>query len=85
LKGQPDAYVYVSNTQSNDVTVIDGKNDSTTTVSLSGSPVDSAVAVNPATNLIYVANGSNVTVIDGRNNSTVALSIGGPAFFFRGK
>jgi hypothetical protein len=34
------------------------------------------VAVNPGTNLIYVANGSDLTVLDG-----VTLSIGGPVFF----
>jgi hypothetical protein len=35
----------VSNTQSNVLTVVDGKNNSTTTVSLSDSPADRAVAV----------------------------------------
>src|SRR5437016_9677103 len=40
----------------------------TTTVALGGSP--RAVAVNPATNKIYVVNGINVTVIDGATTFT---------------
>jgi DNA-binding beta-propeller fold protein YncE len=39
------------------------------------------VAVNPATNKIYVANGGDLTVIDGATNNTVPLSIGGPVLF----
>jgi DNA-binding beta-propeller fold protein YncE len=53
-------FIYISNTQSNDVTVIGGGADNTSTVSLSGSTADSAVTVNPVTNLIYVANDSRI-------------------------
>src|SRR5271154_6192546 len=54
--------VYVTNYDSNTVTVIDGANNSTTTVAVGSNP--SSVAVNPVTNKIYVANfgGNTVTV-----------------------
>lgn len=61
--------IYIVNSGSNDVTVIDGADHSTTDVDVGDSPC--AVGVNPLTNKIYVANfGSNaVTVIDGSNDS----------------
>lgn len=68
----------------NYLTVVDGTNDTVVTplpgVLVGGDPV--AVAVNPAKNLIYVANqtGSTVSVIDGTNNTvkeTLNLT-GGP-------
>jgi YVTN family beta-propeller protein len=48
----------------------------TTTVSAGTEPL--AVAVNPVTNKIYVANNSsnNVTVIDGATNSTSTINAG---------
>ena len=57
------------------MTVIDGSDNSTVTVSAGTYPV--AVAVNPVTNMIYVANknSDNVTVIDGSDNSTVTVSV----------
>jgi YVTN family beta-propeller protein len=67
--------VYVANNNSNYVTVIDGATNSTTTVGAGGYP--NAVAVNPVTNKIYVAIGSDsgtVTVIDGATNSTTTLT-----------
>ncbi len=67
------------------VTVINGANNNTTTVNVGVAPV--AVAVNPATNTIYVANscGSDltcqsagtVTVINGANNTiTTTVTVG---------
>ncbi len=74
---------YVANIWSATVTAIDGATLSTTTVSNTKAagvaPV--AIAVNPVTNKIYVANraigGSNpgsVTIIDGATNSTVTVA-----------
>ena len=49
------------------------------TVPLSGGQGFYYMAVNPVTNKIYVANGSNLTVIDGATNSTVTIpGAGGP-------
>ncbi|MGO9640099.1 MAG: Ig-like domain repeat protein, partial [Candidatus Acidiferrales bacterium] len=58
------------------VTVIDGANNTTWTVSAGNDP--DAVAVNSVTNKIYVPNYSdnNVTVIDGANNTTWTVSAG---------
>src|SRR5215510_11181072 len=57
--------IYVGNDGGSTVTVIDGTNNSTATVTTGTSPA--AIGVNTATNKIYVANtrSSNVTVIDG--------------------
>jgi YVTN family beta-propeller protein len=69
--------IYVANRGSNNVTVIDGPTNSTTTVEAGtyGS-YPRAVAVNPVTNKIYVANisSNNVTVIDGATNSTATVA-----------
>ena len=53
------------------VTIIDGKTNAAITIADPNARFPQAVAVNPATNKIYVANegSSNVTVIDGVNNS----------------
>ena len=66
-----------------EVTVIDGATNSTTTVSLgpdsfSGTLGVSPIAVNPATNKVYVTNwfGGYVTVIDGVTNNTNTVSTG---------
>jgi YVTN family beta-propeller protein len=68
--------IYVANLNSNNVVVIDGATNGTTTVSVGSSPL--AIAVNPVTNKIYVANsGSNsVTVIDGANNGATTVGAG---------
>jgi YVTN family beta-propeller protein len=60
----------------NDLTVIDGATNSTTTVAAGTNP--SAVAVDPETNQVYVANTSsaNVTVIDGNTNNTTTVATG---------
>ncbi len=61
--------IYVVNSASNSVSVIDGATNAiTTTVNVGTTPV--ALAVNPLTNMVYVANnGSNdVTVINGATN-----------------
>jgi YVTN family beta-propeller protein len=49
---------------------------STTTITTGNSPV--AIAINPVTNMIYVANQSsqNVTAINGANNSTTTIPLG---------
>src|SRR4051812_11033836 len=67
--------IYVANENSNNVTVIDGATNATTTVGAGKAPV--ALAVNPVTNKIYVANqtGNSVTVIDGATNATQTVSL----------
>ena len=65
----------VANTGSNNVTVIDGATNSTSTVSVGNTPT--GMAVNSVTNKIYVTNNgsSNVTVIDAANsNATSTVS-----------
>jgi DNA-binding beta-propeller fold protein YncE len=71
-----------SNTTAGNVTVIDGATNSTTTITDPNAITPVAVAVNPITNKIYVANlgngGSNhgnVTLIDGASNSTTTIAI----------
>lgn len=62
--------IYVANQTSNDVTIINGANNTTMqTVNTGTFPV--AVAVNPATNRIYVGISGGISVIDGANNSIV--------------
>ncbi|OGF17159.1 MAG: hypothetical protein A2509_10050, partial [Candidatus Edwardsbacteria bacterium RIFOXYD12_FULL_50_11] len=58
------------------VTVIDGVTNDTATVATGSAPF--ALAVNPATNKIYVANygNANVTVIDGATNGTATVWAG---------
>jgi DNA-binding beta-propeller fold protein YncE len=63
------------------ITVIDGVTNATTTVADSNAKFPVAVAVNPVTNKIYVANNWNgssgdVTVIDGATSSTTSVSVG---------
>jgi YVTN family beta-propeller protein len=68
--------IYVSNYESDNVTVIDGKDNSTTTVSAGESP--EAICLNSNTNKIYVANSGfdSITVIDGISNSTTTIAAG---------
>jgi len=68
--------IYVANYNSNNVTVIDGATNRTTTASAGGNPF--AVAVNSATNKIYVADsGSNdLAIIDGATNLTMTVTVG---------
>jgi len=66
--------IYVANSGSSNVTVIDGASNSVSTVTTGSGPL--AVAVNPVTNKIYVATNSNVTVIDGATNTTTTVSAG---------
>lgn len=68
--------IYVTNSGSNNVTVVNGPNHMTTTVPVGTGPA--AVAVNPVTNKIYVANmgSANITVIDGANHSTFTVPAG---------
>ena len=58
------------------MTVIDGATNATSTVPAGDGPT--AVAVNPVTNKMYVANhgSGNVTVIDGATNATSTLTAG---------
>ena len=57
------------------VTVIDGATNLTTSVSVGASP--QAIAVNPVTNKIYVANsGGTVTVIDGATDTISSVRAG---------
>ena len=66
----------MANNGGNTVTVIDGATNATTSVPVGTAP--QAVAVNPVTNKIYVANyhSGNVTVIDGATNATTAVDAG---------
>ncbi len=68
--------IYVANSASSSVTVIDGASNSTTTVAVGSGP--NAVAVNPVANKIYVANSASnsVTVIDGASNSVTTVTVG---------
>ena len=70
--------VYVANSGSNSVSVIDGSNNTVTaTVSVPLGPV--GVAVNPSTNTVYVTKyyDNTVSVIDGSNNTvTATVSVG---------
>jgi YVTN family beta-propeller protein len=68
--------IYVTNYDSDNVTVIDGATNLTTTVAAGSRPT--AVAVNPVSNKIYVANydSANVTVIDGATNATTTVTVG---------
>jgi YVTN family beta-propeller protein len=68
--------VYIANSGSGTVTVINSYDNSTTTVPVGTSPC--AVAVNPATNKIYVTNSGShdVTVINGGDNSTTTVAVG---------
>ena len=68
--------VYVANYSSANVTVIDGRSESTSDVGAGNNPC--AVAVNPVTNKVYVANygSNNVTVIDGTSNTTSTVGAG---------
>ena len=67
--------IYVANTWSNNVSVIDGDTN-TVVATVPAGDMPRGVAVNPTTNRIYVANfgsGSyNVSVIDGATNTVVA-------------
>ena len=68
--------MYVTNPNSNNVTVIDGATNTTTTVTTGAIPV--AASVNTVTNTIYISNAgsSNVTVIDGATNATTTVATG---------
>jgi YVTN family beta-propeller protein len=76
--------IYTANYDSNNVTVIDGATDQTTTVVAGQYPYD--VRVNPLTNKIYVANycgndstcqsNGTVTVIDGATLNTTTVNVG---------
>ena len=68
--------IYVANRNSNNVTVIDGATNSTTTVAVGLGPL--AVALDQKLNKAYVANqgSDNVTVIDGSGNATNTVGVG---------
>ena len=67
--------IYVANSGSNNISVIDGTSNSViTTIADPKAIAPFAVAVNPTTNTIYVANSqsNNLTVIDGATDSVTA-------------
>jgi YVTN family beta-propeller protein len=68
--------IYVANSFSNTVTIIDGMTNATVTVTVGTNPV--ALAVDPVTNKIYVVNvgTGDVTVIDGATNATSTVVVG---------
>ena len=63
-------FIYVANSGSNSVTVINGATNATQTLTDPKARNPVAVAVNAVTNKIYVANSgsNNVTVIDGAHD-----------------
>src|SRR5258705_439465 len=69
--------IYVANFLSNNVTVINGADNTTATITAGSGPT--AIAVNAGTNKIYVANASssNITVINGADNTTATVTAGG--------
>ncbi|MDD5530383.1 MAG: T9SS type A sorting domain-containing protein [bacterium] len=72
-------HIYVTNWQSNNVSVIDGDNNSViTTIPVGDQPT--SIAVNENTNKIYVANENTgtVSVIDGNTNTVIkSIPVGG--------
>ena len=84
MPGQKSTYTRVRKSgATSSITVIDGVTNATKTViepNAAGLQLRNAVAVNPTTNKIYVANGEsttgtgNVTIIDGASNSATTIS-----------
>ena len=68
--------VYVANSSSSSVTVIDGATKSTQTVSVQGNPEE--LLVDPLSNIIYVtyAGIPALTKLDGANNTIFTLPLG---------
>ena len=68
--------IYVVNTGSGNVSVIDGNTNSVSTIGAGTNPT--ALAINSITNRIYVTNSSsnNVTVINGATNATTTVNVG---------
>jgi YVTN family beta-propeller protein len=67
--------IYVANSSSNNLSVIDGTSNSVVaTITDPNAVAPVAVAVNPTTNTIYVANSqsNNVSIIDGATNTVTA-------------
>ena len=75
---EPTNKIYVSNSASNTVTMIDGVTYATTTVNVGTQPIN--VAINPVTNRIYIANhgSNNVSVIAGPNIPTTTVLMTAP-------
>jgi DNA-binding beta-propeller fold protein YncE len=69
--------IYVANYGSNNITVINGTDNTTVTVPLPYAPW--AVAVNAVTNKVYVSGGYEVTVIDGATNNTTSIPLSATA------
>src|SRR4029079_4895279 len=70
--------IYVVESASSTVEVIDGATEGASTPIITGFSSPTAVAVHPATNKIYVANGGDgtVTVINGADNTTTPVTVG---------
>lgn len=71
--------IYVANSASNDVTIIDGATNLSSTTTLASAGQDpGAIAVNPVTNMIYVVNlnDASVTVINGSSAEAIATVSG---------
>jgi len=68
--------IYVANSGSAELTVINGTTNAITTIAAGTKPT--AIAINPERNQIYVANSgsNNVTVIDGATKATTAVAAG---------
>jgi YVTN family beta-propeller protein len=67
--------VYIADTGTGTVTVLDGVTGATSTINTGGTP--NAIAVNPVTNKIYVTNTANhgVAVIDGATNAFITIAV----------
>jgi YVTN family beta-propeller protein len=70
--------IYVANNVGNNVTVIDGATNNTSTLPTENNPF--AIVVNPNTNLIYVTNNvsgaGSMTLINGATNTVVESGVG---------
>jgi YVTN family beta-propeller protein len=68
--------IYVTNFNTNNLTVIDGYNNIPQLVNVDNGPA--GIGINPVTNKIYVAgqNANLVTVVDGATLSTISVSAG---------
>ena len=65
--------VYVANYLSNNITILDGATNTMTTIGDSNTVQPLSIALNSATNKIYVVTGDHVTVIDGATNAMITV------------
>jgi YVTN family beta-propeller protein len=68
--------IYVANSASSNVTLIDGATNATTTITDPNADFPADVGINPLTNKIYLPNSNtnNITVIDGNTNTVTTVA-----------